>query len=660
MIRTKFLVPLLLFIASLGVLAFFAGALMERIIEGPISNQYGAKIEVDSIDVSYFPLSVHVKGVDVTDLNDAMKNAVSIETIRFSMAFLPLIEKKALIPDLTVEDLQFNTVRTKSGAIQRQTEALDASKKKEPGLASKASKKVMSSKLAKKTKQKVNEKASQLKEDAFSFQSPEMENPVQLKTRQEAAALEQEIKDLQDKWEARFKENPAKSEYMALKTDWAQFKAQYPSNIDSIETITQQITKVKSLQDQSKAVVETISAEKKGFDQDYQHVNNKINRLSQLAEQDYQNAVNQLNTDTYSFDNITEMYLTAVVEQKIDPVMTRVRQGLSTYKRFRGSAPPKVNSTWRHPGQLIYFPKERSLPTLWIQRIVLSASTNAKQSLRGEIFNVTSYQAAVGEATMGSIKGENLTGAGHLLDLEFTYDDGSRSTAGFKFNGAVSGISVPRTTVVQKGSETIYLDSANLVISTQGSYQKDLLDVRAVIDARRLRFKQRGISMDAFTLNRLIFMSLVSMPRLKVNAQVTGTMDDWDLSMSSNLDKFDVGGLMTDQLAQKKKKLREQLDADVQKQKEALNNIFTQQKDQLNQKVTGYQDQATQLENQLDERVQAESAKIKAKQDALKKEAQDKIDAEKAKLEAEKARVKKEAEDRAKKEAQKALKSLGF
>lgn len=659
MIRTKFAVPILILVASVLALGFFAGTLIEKAIEGPASSQYGAKIDVNSVDVSYFPLSVQIKGLAVTDLNDPMKNAVSIGHIQFSMAFLPLIEKKVLIPDLALENLQFDTVRVKSGAFQNEKK-VDTTGSDKPGLVSKASKKVMSTEVAQKTKQKAKEKLASAKVDALSFQTPDMKSPIQLKTRQEAQALNQEMKVLQDKWQTRLKQNPVKSDYEKLKKEWSAFETQYPAKIDSVETFNQQLNKINSLKKQSDQVVDTLSAEKKAFDQDYRYMNDKINRLSQLAEQDYQNAVKNLKADTYSFDNITEMYLSAIVNQKVDPLMERFRQLQDTYKRFRGSKPPKVQARWRHPGQMIHFPKEKSLPTLWIQRVVLSASSNSKKSVEGQIFNISSNHASVGEPTKGSIQGQNLSGPNHQLDLDFLFEDGSMGPSNVEFSSVITGIKVPRTTIVDKGSEKIYLDRGDIVITTQGGFKEGALNVKSIIDARKLRFKQRGIAMDAFTINRLIFMSLVQMPRIKVQMQVTGTLDSWDIAMSSNLDKFDVGGIMTDQLAQKKRQLSQQLNADVKAQQEALMSTFSSQKDGLTKQISVYQDQANDLQNQLDERVDAEKKKLQDKQDALQKEAQAKIDAEQAKLDAEKERLKKEAEEKAKKEAQKALRGLGF
>jgi uncharacterized protein (TIGR03545 family) len=101
--------------------------LVEHGIETVGSKLVGAKVELGAADVSFFPLGIELKRLEVTNPDEPMRNAVEAARIAFGMEALQLLRRKVIIDEMTVDGVRFNTARKTSGAIVKQ-----ADQKKEP------------------------------------------------------------------------------------------------------------------------------------------------------------------------------------------------------------------------------------------------------------------------------------------------------------------------------------------------------------------------------------------------------------------------------------------------------------------------------------------------------------------------------------------------
>ena len=341
MIRFKFAIPILILI-SVTVLGFvFMGSIIERVIEKQLSETYGAQIDVNDVNVSYFPFKLSISSLDVTDKNNPMSNIVSVGNVTASLSFLPLLEKKVLIPDIQVQDVMLHTPRRKSGRIEKTTKVVPKVDNASKSVVSKVKNKVSQSKAVQSVKQKSSEKFSSLKKDAFSFQTPDMGQAIELKSQKEAELIRDDISKTNDKWSKRLKESPVKASSVNLQKEWRDYKAAIPKKLDSLDKINAQIQGLSKLKSKSDLVVKEINKEKAAFNSDFKQLQSKVTSLSKLAEQDYKNASQTLRSDEYSFNNITELYLSEIVRQKVDPVTIRFNEAYALFRKFKGAGAPK-------------------------------------------------------------------------------------------------------------------------------------------------------------------------------------------------------------------------------------------------------------------------------------------------------------------------------
>jgi uncharacterized protein (TIGR03545 family) len=109
-------------VVGIGVAIWFL--LVDRVVESTIeaagSKVVGAKVELDKADVSFIPLGIELRRLQVTNPDEPMRNAVEIARMAFGMEALQLLRRKVIIDEMAIDGMQFNTQRATSGAIVRE------------------------------------------------------------------------------------------------------------------------------------------------------------------------------------------------------------------------------------------------------------------------------------------------------------------------------------------------------------------------------------------------------------------------------------------------------------------------------------------------------------------------------------------------------------
>lgn len=128
-IRWSFLLTTIIIIALITIfnILFFDKILKKAIIA---SGQFavGAKVEIDYLKTSFKNCSISIKGLRAADKNDYFKNLVDIEKIRFDVRFAPLLRKKVVIDEMSVDGLRWQTARKTSGELPKKKKSQKESK----------------------------------------------------------------------------------------------------------------------------------------------------------------------------------------------------------------------------------------------------------------------------------------------------------------------------------------------------------------------------------------------------------------------------------------------------------------------------------------------------------------------------------------------------
>lgn len=95
----------------------FIDMIAKAIFEQQASQIVQAQVEVDAVDVQFFPLGVRLEALKVTNPQSPLSNAFEAELITADLMIKPLLKSKIITEHAQVKGMQFNTARSTSGAI---------------------------------------------------------------------------------------------------------------------------------------------------------------------------------------------------------------------------------------------------------------------------------------------------------------------------------------------------------------------------------------------------------------------------------------------------------------------------------------------------------------------------------------------------------------
>jgi len=128
-IRWSFLIITAIIIALIAILnILFFDKILKKVIISTGQTIVGAKVEIDYLKTSFKNCSVVINGFRAADKNDYFKNLVDIERIRFDVRFAPLLRKKVVIDEMSVDGLRWQTARKTSGELPKKKKSNQESK----------------------------------------------------------------------------------------------------------------------------------------------------------------------------------------------------------------------------------------------------------------------------------------------------------------------------------------------------------------------------------------------------------------------------------------------------------------------------------------------------------------------------------------------------
>src|SRR5262245_51248425 len=108
MIRWKAVIPTLVFLFGLFLLItlFLDPFVKWAIIKGG-EGVFGARVNVESATLSLRKSSLRIRGMQVADKSEPMKNLFQFDDAAFDIRTLPILEKKAIIDEMALTGLKF-------------------------------------------------------------------------------------------------------------------------------------------------------------------------------------------------------------------------------------------------------------------------------------------------------------------------------------------------------------------------------------------------------------------------------------------------------------------------------------------------------------------------------------------------------------------------
>ncbi len=238
-----------LVLVILGVY-LFRNTLIEYFGERIGSQKYGAKIDIDGVDLDLFAGNLKIGRVQITDKNNTMRNIGDIKKINLEMEYKPLLKKLIIIDDATLGLVEVFTPRIVDGAILKKkvdSPSDDLSKTTE--------------------KKKVKLDLSSLNIDLSGDNYKKILGELNIKIVNEYEAEKEKIEKIYTYWDKKLNDESYKARLKNIEDKYKVVEERIKTEKDPLKLLNE-LDKLNDLIDEIDKLVEEAESDKKQFDKD--------------------------------------------------------------------------------------------------------------------------------------------------------------------------------------------------------------------------------------------------------------------------------------------------------------------------------------------------------------------------------------------------------
>jgi len=611
---------------------FAAGPLTKLAIEKFGTSALGAKVDVADVQYGFNPLTITVKGVQLTDKDSPMENIISFDTAVANIEPFPLLLGKAIIPELTLDGVATGTPRRVSGAINKPkkeakpeagsetTETTTDTKKQEESVEAPSSESLPSADEILAREPLLTEQRGKAFEEAYEYHGK---------------TIEDSLSKLPDD--------------KALKSYETRLNAILKGKFKDIDDFKQRKKALDELKAQFKQDKQAIKDAKLAIKEGKRDLNSKFKALKKAPGEDFDNIKSKYTLDGAGASNLTALLFG-------DDAGGYAETTLEYYEKIRpllvdeeAAAEKQALKEKRLEGRFVHFETDRPQPDFWVKTLrftmdlpQINEQTGSMGQMAVEVLDITHQQDVINRATLINANGVNLT---TIQDISFNGIIDHRNKPG-KDSFTLS-VNKWQVTEAKLGLAGLVLDSSLLDVNAQGQLIKGDMDVSGTAVFNQAQFSSK----DRTVLAKELVRALATINTFDVNAKAKGAIDDPKVSINSDLDR-QLSDAFNARIKQRQKEFEESLMKKLEKKLLSFAGDYEGKLKELNLAEGNLSDAGNKLESLA-------KSELSSYEDQLKAEAKAKADKEKAaakaKLEKEKAKAKAKA-DKEKKELERKAK----
>ena len=635
--RWKYFIPAVLFVAICVVFSvFFLDSILKFAFIGGGEMAFGAKVEIASVKTKFKNLSIDISGLKVANSSDVYKNLIDVDDIRFAVRPVPLLSKKVIIDEMTIEGVKWGTKRDTSGALPVRKAKKFAKKQSKENKNSPLTKLFGSIKDKAASKVSALPAASQLKDMQKQFSGASLTqavSPNDLQSLKEIDNIKNSYNQKFTQYDTQLKSINTGQEIAKANAAIAEISSIKIQSVQDIEPAKAKLDSFNATKDELGHTVSQLQTMQSQLSADIGSDKDLLDRINKLKDADYKALADKMKMPSFSFGNISEAIFGPVW-------LNRVHTVLYYMSAARKYMPPKkkkqktVNT--RMKGSDISFPKMDNPPDFLISTILVSGTTGGygkegePLDFKGTITDITSDQAQLGRPTRVHITGAQ--GKRNLV-IESVLDHRTENAVD-SLNILFSGLSA-KTLGIPDSEYLPDMNNASGTLTANFVLKGDTVD--SSIEMKVTGYSTSSPSADE---TRKMILSLWNgISDIIVNVKLYGTVENLAFSVTSNIDKV-LPERMKNMLGAKFQEIQNQLRGQIDR-------LTNQKKDEItgefNSKKAGITKQLTDKQKE-----------VQGKQDEIKSQIAKKENAGKDMLDSEK----KKAQDDAAKKAEEKLKEL--
>lgn len=499
---------LLAIVALIVIVAVFAlEPIAKFMIESEGSKQVGAKVDVDSVDIQFYPTHVSLNGLTVANPQEPMRNLFSSETVSADVDIKALLKKQVIADKVVLSGLQMYTERRTPGTLDGSMPP--AKEDESSGLPS----------------IQIPNANALIAEEKSVIQA-------------EVDSIKTSLNAIQDRWEEKSAEMPDKAKIEEFKQRWEALKER---------NTLERLAGAKQLRDDIKAEMSQFKSLGSDLKTDINHVGQLTSRAASLPA-DQANRMLQ----KYGLDQGAEGMLKFLLG---DEVNNFVQRGLTLYQETVGDM-AKTEPPQEGGGELPV--------NILIRQILIDGYQiigGEKLTYSGEINDVTDKQDYWNKPITMAIKGGMEQKAQLLIDGIF---DQRNDTLKSAFKMGLEQLALQGVALSKSPDLPLKLEKGLANIAANFSINGDSLSgsVEGLVSQAKLLVSDAAADNETA---KILAQALEGVSKLVMDLNVNGTVDDPIIKLKSNLDSIlgDVlGAKLKSELADVKSKVQQQIKAD--------------------------------------------------------------------------------------------------
>ncbi|MCW7753559.1 TIGR03545 family protein [Desulfobotulus sp. H1] len=476
----------------------FSGPLIAKGVELAGTRIVGARVDVASARPGLFPLGLRLSGIEVTDPNEPMTNAIEIAGIRMKMDASALMLGKVDVREMAVEGIRMGTPRRVSGALPE--------------------------------KKKEEKKKMTVPSVMDRLPMPSMEIPdvsvilerASLGSLEEADRLERTLREEYERFEQRLRNLPDADDFAAYRTRIEDLRK--GGGLAGVLAGARELREIKVDVDKDMLALRRARQE---MEESVADLRRRIRSLKNMATNDVHELVSRYGISSEGLSNMTGLLLGPEWE-------AHLRKGLGLYRRVEPllsrarerEKKPEPEKPMRREGTDIVFAESPLRPDFLIRRATLSLEIPAG-SLKGSLRNATAQQPMVGSPMELDFKGDQLSGL-ESIGVQLVFD---RVTPQVPADHFWLGGKGWQPGAMGSGDLTFLADRADFTLDLQN--RSGVLKGRVELDFSGVSWEMAD---SGDSVRAAVASGLRGVDRIAVEADLTGTLEKPKLRISSSLD----------------------------------------------------------------------------------------------------------------------------
>ncbi len=485
---------------------FLVDGIVRSKIEQYGSSAVGAVVELEKADVSLFPLGLELVSMKVANPDDPMTNAVEFERAVMAIDSGKLFMRKIIVDDMSLVGVKFNTPRETSGALPEG--------------------------FGKKAKKKENKKEKKDGLSLPSFEIPDARTILEnedLETMKVIGDLEKDIKNARDNWD---KELLSLPDEQKLKEYEKRVKDLKKSSRGGLGGLLGGASELSALQKDLEKDLASLENAGKGFDRKLADFSKRIAAAKNAPENDFMRLKEKYGFSTQGAGNITRLLFGSAAGDYLEKAIYWYEKIEPYLEKESGKGAESEIVRKRGKGEDIHFSEREPLPDFLIRNIQAEVRLEAGD-LAGTIENVTTDQEKLGLPITFSFSGDTLKNL-HSAKFSGTLDhrDSARSKDTVFFG--LKEYRLEKITLSDSKDMPVSIENASSDMTGEAKLENDGIEVQFAAMMKSVTFG--GMREGSDTVSDILISALSEISEFTVEARAQGTLKDYDVSLSSDLD----------------------------------------------------------------------------------------------------------------------------